>query len=426
MVEENETPGDDSPAGSQPGGLGSEGRARRGEGDLLAERRARRAAESGEHALTLRAEAAEATVRTLETHVSSLQQRLRDAEEQSRRAAEMIEADRAARSGGLGPQPAERPGRGAVPEHVIERELRQVKQREYAEQRLRVEAEDQLIELERESRADVDRLARRLGESELEASTLAGRLESVQRELAEAEQAAGAERSAVRREEQILHARVTELERRALEIQHSLEAERAARERTERLLESMRRGHRTVEALAAELKDVVARLKAVAAAPRPPEPPAAPAAPAPPPAPPVAPLAQATTPAAPPPAPHARTPAAAPPAPQTRTAAEVPAAPQTRTPAEAPPAALATMPAAAPPAPQAPGREKPPASQSGLPHAENGEMVDALAAAVERLRARVAEQAELTSILAGRPPKHKHSQSLITRLRIARKQRRGR
>jgi peptidoglycan DL-endopeptidase CwlO len=390
MVEENETPGDDSPAGSQPGGLGSEGRARRGEGDLLAERRARRAAESGEHALTLRAEAAEATVRTLETHVSSLQQRLRDAEEQSRRAAEMIEADRAARSGGLEPRAPERPGRRAGSEDVVERELRQVKQREYAEQRLRVEAEDQLIDLERESRAEVDRLSRRLGDSELEANKLAARLEGVQRELAEAEQAAGAERSAVRRDEQILHARVTDLERRALEIQHSLEAERAARERAERLLESMRRGHRAVEALVAELKDVVARLKAVAANPPPAEPPVAPVAPPPPPAPPVAPLARATT------------------------------------PAQAPPAPQATTPAELPSAPQAPGGDEASASPSGLPHAENGEMVDALAAAVERLRARVAEQAELTSASASKPPKHKHSQSLITRLRIARKQRRAR
>jgi hypothetical protein len=390
MAEENETPGDDSPAGSQPGGLGSEGRARRGEGDLLAERRARRAAESGEHALTLRAEAAEATVRTLETHVSSLQQRLRDAEEQSRRAAEMIEADRAARSGGLEPRAPERPGRRAGSEDVVERELRQVKQREYAEQRLRVEAEDQLIDLERESRAEVDRLSRRLGDSELEANKLAARLEGVQRELAEAEQAAGAERSAVRRDEQILHARVTDLERRALEIQHSLEAERAARERAERLLESMRRGHRAVEALVAELKDVVARLKAVAATPPPAEPPVAPVAPPPPPAPPVAPLARATT------------------------------------PAQAPPAPQATTPAELPSAPQAPGGDEASASQSGPPHAENGEMVDALAAAVERLRARVAEQAELTSASASKPPKHKHSQSLITRLRIARKQRRAR
>jgi hypothetical protein len=404
MVEENETPGDDSPAGSQPGGLGSEGRARRGEGDLLAERRARRAAESGEHALTLRAEAAEATVRTLETHVSSLQQRLHDAEEQSRRAAEMIEADRAARLGGLEPQAPERPGRRAGSEDVVERELRQLKQREYAEQRLRVEAEDQLIDLERESRAEVDRLSRRLGDSELEANKLAARLEGVQRELAEAEQAAGAERSAVRRDEQILRARVTELERRALEIQHSLEAERAARERTERLLESMRRGHRAVEALVAELKDVVARLKAVAESSPAAEPPAALVAPPPPPppAPPVAPLARATTPA------------------------QTPPGPQATTPAETPPGFQATTPPEVPPVPGAPGGDEASESQSGLPHAENGEMVDALAAAVERLRARVAEQAELTSAAASKPPKHKHSQSLITRLRIARKQRRAR
>src|SRR5438876_11570428 len=72
-------------ASSQSGGLGGEARSRRGEGDLLAERRARRSAESGEHALLRRAEAAEATVRTLETHVGSLQQRLREAEEERRR-----------------------------------------------------------------------------------------------------------------------------------------------------------------------------------------------------------------------------------------------------------------------------------------------------------------------------------------------------
>ena len=53
-------------ASSQSGGLGGEARSRRGEGDLLAERRARRAAESGEHALMLRAEAAEARVREFE------------------------------------------------------------------------------------------------------------------------------------------------------------------------------------------------------------------------------------------------------------------------------------------------------------------------------------------------------------------------
>ncbi len=61
MAEGSETNGESNPpAGSPPG----QGPPRRGEGgDLFAERRARRAAESGELALTRRAEAAEATCR---------------------------------------------------------------------------------------------------------------------------------------------------------------------------------------------------------------------------------------------------------------------------------------------------------------------------------------------------------------------------
>jgi chromosome segregation ATPase len=61
------------------------------ERDLLAERRARRAAESGENALLLRAETAEATVETLEGHVASLQQRLEGAEREGRRTSELAE-----------------------------------------------------------------------------------------------------------------------------------------------------------------------------------------------------------------------------------------------------------------------------------------------------------------------------------------------
>jgi chromosome segregation ATPase len=59
--------------------------------DLLAERRARRAAESGESALMRRAEAAEATVRTLETHISNLQLRLDEAERDGRRTSELAD-----------------------------------------------------------------------------------------------------------------------------------------------------------------------------------------------------------------------------------------------------------------------------------------------------------------------------------------------
>src|SRR5262249_60903297 len=85
MAEGTERPG--GGAGTPPDRQG-----RGSEGDLLAERRARRAAESGEAALTRRAEAAEATVRTLEAHVASLQQRLREAEGETRRAAALLQA----------------------------------------------------------------------------------------------------------------------------------------------------------------------------------------------------------------------------------------------------------------------------------------------------------------------------------------------
>src|ERR1700736_2755637 len=129
MTEGSETPGGEPP--------------RRSEGDLLAERRARRAAETGEEALTRRAAAADATVRTLEVHVSTLQARLQEVEEERGVHLERAKAERAA---------------------VLEREaeLRRVKQREYAEQQLRVEAEDRVMSMDRESRAQLDRLNRRL------------------------------------------------------------------------------------------------------------------------------------------------------------------------------------------------------------------------------------------------------------------------
>ncbi len=258
MAEESETPGGESDPGGkqpggpgQPGGLGAGGLGRGTEGDLLAERRARRAAESGDAALLRRAEAAEATVQTLETHVASLQQRLREAEAEGQRMSELIDAERVTAA--------------AARRSTIEQELRLAKQREYAEQQLRVEAEDRCIDLERESRAEIERLGRRLSASERGARELAGQLETVQRELAEAEQAAAAGLVSVRRAGEELQARLTDLERRALQVQQGLEAERAARERTERLLESMRRGHRRMEGLVGELRGVVARLRAAVA-----------------------------------------------------------------------------------------------------------------------------------------------------------------
>jgi hypothetical protein len=234
--------GSETPNGEQ--GMGPEGRPRRGEGDLFAERRARRAAESGEVALMRRAEAAEATVQTLERHVASLQQRLLEVEEERQRTDELLDAER---------------------EGVLEREheLRRVKQREYAEQQLRVEAEDRRARSERDSRAEIDRLTRRLGASEHHARELSQRLESAQRELDEAEQAAVAELGELRSAGELqLRARFAELERHALEIRREIDAERTVRVEAERRLAEMRAGYRRMELLVAELKGTMAQLRA--------------------------------------------------------------------------------------------------------------------------------------------------------------------
>jgi hypothetical protein len=167
----------------------------RSERDLLAERRALRAAQAGDPALLRRAEAAEATVRTLETHLSSLQQRLREAEETRRHSAQRLTAS--------------------------ENELRRVKQQEYAEQQLRVEAERALA-------VALDR-----------SSGVFARSEIVQR----------------------LQARVAELERRAEQLAEEIESERRARERSERALETMRESHAAMAATVGELRDVARKLR---------------------------------------------------------------------------------------------------------------------------------------------------------------------
>jgi hypothetical protein len=387
IAEGNETSGS-----SESGGAG-EGRGRSREGDLLAERRARRAAESGEHALTLRAEAAEATVRTLETHVASLQRRLQDTEEEQRQVSEQLDTAEAARER----EQAELGRRMQPPlgEPVLERELQRASQREYAEQRLRMEAEDRAGELERESRAEIDRLRRRLGASEREAQSLALRLETLERELAEAEQTAAAERAEGLRTERELRAQVGSLERHASELRGALVAERSAREHAEGLLEELRRVQRGALGLLGGLADTVARLRDAAITTSPPAPPA--------------PSAQA---------PLARKP---PLEPKPWPASEVaPAAPP-----------RAEAPLARPEAPRAPHVPEPTAMlvpiarepRDAAQEARGSEMAEALAAAVERLRARVEEQpAPATASVQARAP-HKHSMSLLTRTRLALKRR---
>jgi chromosome segregation ATPase len=247
MAEGSETPGEPQ---------------RPSERDLLAERRARRAVDlepspsaHAEDALIRRAEAAEATVQALETHLTSLQQRVHEAAEERAGLAERLAAEQALI--------AER-----------EHELRRVKQREYAEQQLRVEAEDRRAYSEADSRAEIDRLTRRLSASEHHARELAERLESAQRELDEAVQDVAAELAELRSAaafaeqrssgERELRLRLAELERRALEIHREVDIERLARERAESQLEEMRAGYRRMELLVAELRSVVGQLRTAA------------------------------------------------------------------------------------------------------------------------------------------------------------------
>jgi hypothetical protein len=237
------------------------------ERDLLAERRARRAIDwdpanpthpsndpTGNAAqadatdvLLRRAEAAEATVQTLESHLSSLREQVREAAEERAAFAERLVAEQAS--------VAER-----------EHELRRVKQREYAEQQLRVEAEDRRARAERDSRAELDRLTRRLGASEHHARELSQRLESAQRELDEAEQAAAAAELGELRSagELQLRARFAELERHALEIRREIDTERTARVQAERRLAEMRAGYRRMELLVADLRGTMAQLRVAA------------------------------------------------------------------------------------------------------------------------------------------------------------------
>jgi len=445
IPEGNETP--QGPRGEPPPGApGPEGRGRRGEGDLLAERRARRAAEAPEHVLTLRAEAAEATVRTLESHLATIQQRLSDAEAETRRLQEALVAEASSREGGG--EPSARTG-------ILERELQRAHRREQAEHRARVEAEDR----ERDERAEIDRLTRRLDANERYVRALASQLQELERRLARAEERAE-RREAGEREQ--LHARVATLERSAEEIGHGLERERAERERSERVLASIRRGQRRVEGIVRELGTIVSRLRTQVSQPPPPTatPGALPGAselaarrasgrrtPAP----------SATAPSAPSPAasgPPPGAPSAAVSRPGAPAAAEPPSATASRDrsgelesalavaverlraraqdgasepPAPEPPSATAT--ATTRPAVRMDAGEKPAADTGAIAARRLTAQPAAGASARQRAAGAApspAPAAEPAAAAPSREPSHKHSLSLIGRVRRARKQRRER
>ncbi len=161
-----------------------EGPSREHERDVLAERRARRAG-AGEAAQLRRADAAEATVHTLEHQLADLRRRQLEAERERERAAEQL-ADR-------------------------EHELRRVKQREYAEQQLRVEAEENVTRLRRRHRSELDRLQRRVDEARAAMHSTGERAEELRARAeaarVEAEQhSVEAERRHARAEQQRLQA----------------------------------------------------------------------------------------------------------------------------------------------------------------------------------------------------------------------------
>ncbi len=122
MIEESETPevGPQSDAAA----------------NVLAERRARHA----DPAVIRRADAAEAVVRNLETHLAALERRLEEVGRERERIA------------------------GQLSER--ESDVRNVKQREFVEQQLRVEAEQRSERLQREMHAEIQELGGRLEETE--------------------------------------------------------------------------------------------------------------------------------------------------------------------------------------------------------------------------------------------------------------------
>jgi chaperonin cofactor prefoldin len=377
MAEGTETPGD------RPGS--------EGERDILAERRARRAGEPLDPLLTRRADMAEQAVRTLEAHVTSLKLRLHEAEEERRRAADQL-ADR-------------------------EHELRRLTQREYAEQQLRAEAEERAERVERELRGQVELLEHRAAASERQARDLAASLERIRSELAAAQQTVAAERGelargelqlgdrkhalverervlidreqtlqgreqSVEERELALQAKLVELESRLqleranelrvraereqpepvraeLEQRHArletrvadlelrvgdarreLEHERDARARSERQLELMREGHLQVQQLIGDLRELARELRDTASS--------------------AAPIEAGLS--------------------EARAAGPLQAAALATEPI------LAPTPAAAPPPPAGP--------VTAEEQQRREEMADALAAAVARLRARVAAASE--------------------------------
>jgi hypothetical protein len=176
---------------------------------VLAERRARRA-ELAEEALTRRAVEAEQTAGTLEAQLANLEERLATARDER----DELEAGLA----------------------DAESRLRTAQQHRFAEQQLRIEAQDELERLRRGEDGQVAELRGRLAAANQRAEDLAREVDAARRGMAEALQQAEADRAALRRVEGELQARIDSEGRPAVreieaELRTALEAERQAFDR---------------------------------------------------------------------------------------------------------------------------------------------------------------------------------------------------
>lgn len=139
---------------------------------VLAERRARRA-ELNEQALLARATAADAAADTLRSQLSNIEQRLQEAVGERER----LHADL----------------------HARDVEAGRARQDEFAERRMRIEAEDRLEGVVRGNEGEVAELRSRLRSSERELALSQEELELARRAVAEARHAVVVERGALRR-----------------------------------------------------------------------------------------------------------------------------------------------------------------------------------------------------------------------------------
>jgi hypothetical protein len=200
------------------------------ERDVLAERRARRAGPS-EAAQILRADAAEAAIHALERQLADLRRREQEAQRERERTNEQL---------------AER-----------EHELRRVKQREYAEQQLRVEAEENVTRLRRRQREEIDRLQRHVAEARTAMQSTGERADELR---ARAEQA----RDEAERRRKEAERRLASAERERLKAEQLCAILTARLASVEESCERMREGMLVLQSAATKLRAEIEEEREVA------------------------------------------------------------------------------------------------------------------------------------------------------------------